>query len=172
MVASLGNTLGTARRVSVTERSRAFRGTVVSQDKFEFYRLNLSRRSRFDLTLTNLRANADVAVLNNRGRAIAQSRRRGSRSEAIASVLDAGFYYVRVALRGRGSTRFKLALSAQLIPPTSRSNTAPSLVNNAGLSLSQRVTALIDRNRLRATDGEQSSPPRDSPKSPLIKPWE
>ncbi|MDX2216691.1 MAG: cadherin-like domain-containing protein [Oculatellaceae cyanobacterium bins.114] len=152
MAANLGNTLRTARRVAITERPRAFRGVVTTQDKVEFYRLSLSRRSRFDLSLTGLRANANVDLLNQRGRVINKSRLTGTQNESITSVLAAGTYYVRVNLQGRGSTRFRLVLSARLIPP---GNTAPTLITNTGLTVSARGTAPIRNTLLRATDSQQ-----------------
>ncbi|MDX2213907.1 MAG: cadherin-like domain-containing protein [Oculatellaceae cyanobacterium bins.114] len=154
MAVGLGNTLRTARRITVSERSRVLRGLLNPQDKVEFYRINLSNRSRLSLTLTQLRANADVALLNRRGRAISQSRRGRTQNEAIDTLVDSGIYYLRVSLRDRGSTRFKLTASTQ---PISANNTAPDLVNNVGLRASQRETALITGNLLRVADLQQPS---------------
>ena len=118
-------------------------------DPFDFFRFTLQRRSSFNLILKPLKANADIALLNKRGKVLIQSRKPGKQSETIATVLDEGVYYLRITPRSRpDSTRYTLTLSA--------GNTAPSLVNT-GFSLQAGAIVTIQSNSLKASDAEQAS---------------
>ena len=114
-----GNTLGTARAVTVSSSTTTFRDWVGSADTNDYYRFSLGGTSNLNLSLTGLTANADVQLLNSAGTVIRSSTARGSSSEFITQQLAAGTYYVRVYPFSSNSTYYNLGLSAiPVVPPT------------------------------------------------------
>ena len=114
-----GNTLGTARAVTVSSSTTTFRDWVGSADTNDYYRFSLGGTSNLNLSLTGLTANAHVQLLNSAGTVIRSSTARGSSSEFITQQLAAGTYYVRVYPFSSNSTYYNLGLSAiPVVPPT------------------------------------------------------
>jgi Cadherin-like/Bacterial pre-peptidase C-terminal domain len=116
MVMDPGNTRSSARLIS---SNVTFSNSVSSKDRFDFFRFSLVKRSSFRATLTRLKDNADLSLLNSAGAVLAQSRQAGSSSEDVSTNLDAGVYYIRVSARTRrGSTTYRLKLStSELVDP-------------------------------------------------------
>jgi hypothetical protein len=149
-----GNTLKTAKNISIS-KPKVFRDFVSKEDRVDLYRFKLSRSRNFNLTLTNLRANIDVRLLNQRGKTLIQSRRSGKQSERISATLNSGTYYVQVTSRNRKRLSYRLALSA--LNTTSTPNTAPTLSIASELEVIQDNVTPISNVFLKATDQEQSS---------------
>ena len=105
-------------KAKLLQANATFRDSVSRKDKFDFLRFDLANRSSFSATLSGLKANADL-VLFSGNKKIAQSKRGGKRNEVISGTLNAGVYYLQVAVRG-GSTRYQLHLATANIssPPT------------------------------------------------------
>ena len=119
-----GNTLGTARAVTVSSSTTTFRDWVGSADTNDYYRFSLGGTSNLNLSLTGLTANAHVQLLNSAGTVIRSSTARGSSSEFITQQLAAGTYYVRVYPYSSNSTYYNLGLSAiPVVPPDYAGNT-------------------------------------------------
>ncbi|HEY9697847.1 MAG TPA: cadherin-like domain-containing protein [Trichocoleus sp.] len=149
MVKDAGNTLKSARRISILDTARSTKEQIGAGDPRDFFRVKLGQRSSLTLSLTELNANANLTLLSKTGKVLAQSRRSGKQSESIATPLDAGVYYIQVSPGSRrDSTRYKLTYSA--------SNTAPSLLNT-GLAVRPGTTATISSSVLKATDAEQQT---------------
>ncbi|MDB9545067.1 S8 family serine peptidase, partial [Microcystis aeruginosa CS-1036] len=106
-----GNTLATARAITVGSSTTSYTDWVGSTDTNDYYRFTLANSSNFNLGLTGLTADADVQLLNSSGSVIASSVRAGTASESITSQLSAGTYYIRVYPYS-GNTNYNLAVSA------------------------------------------------------------
>ena len=91
-----GNSLNSARDLSVLNGTQNFSDFVDAVDKDDFYRFELLKNSTFSLTLNGLSSNADVELLNSAGVVIANSIAGGTSAEAINQSLNAGVYYIRV----------------------------------------------------------------------------
>jgi hypothetical protein len=106
-----GNTLATARAITVGSSTTSYTDWVGSTDTNDYYRFSLANSGNFNLGLTGLTADADVQLLNSSGSVIASSVRAGTASESITSQLSAGTYYIRV-YPYTGDTNYNLAVSA------------------------------------------------------------
>lgn len=112
------NTLGGAKNLRELGNTKSIAGFVGKQDKIDFYKFTLARSSNIALSLTRLKANADVTLLNNSGVTIASSNQLKKLPESIATTLEAGTYYIRVNRR-QGNTRYKLEITATTEPGSS-----------------------------------------------------
>lgn len=107
-----GNSLSQARNVRIAATPKTFKDFIGGRDR-DYYRLRAASLSQFSLQLDGLTANANVALLNNRGQTLNQSTKAGTRAESIQAVLEAGTYYVVVyPRRPRNNTNYNLTLSA------------------------------------------------------------
>jgi subtilisin family serine protease len=115
------NNFATARNIGVLSKTRTLKGFVDKQDKIDFYKLTLSARSSFSLSLKRLSANAGISLFNaqNQGSALAKSNRLGKKNEQIIATLDAGTYYVRINSSDNRDNRYTLLASATPIPSLS-----------------------------------------------------
>ena len=142
------NNLRKAFKFSLRDGTRTFRDRLSRRDTDDIYRFKFKSSGQVDLTLSKLKANADLEIYsfkkskrkvlkeigkiefsNLRKRDIrtylkleAKSRRGGKRSENISKSLEAGTYYIRVSSRRpKNKTRYRLELSA-----------SPALKDNPG----------------------------------------
>ena len=106
-----GNTLATARAITVGSSTTSYTDWVGSTDTNDYYRFTLANSGNFNLGLTGMTADADVQLLNSSGSVIASSTNGGTVSESITSQLSAGTYYIRV-YPYTGDTNYNLAVSA------------------------------------------------------------
>ncbi|MBD2464594.1 PPC domain-containing protein [Oscillatoria sp. FACHB-1407] len=109
------NTLAKANNLGALRANRAVRSYVGRQDVVDVYKFQLGSRGSLNIALSGLRADADLQLLNSRGREIVRSRRTGSLSESIRRVLNAGTYYVKV-LRVSGNTNYLMQFTPSLEP--------------------------------------------------------
>jgi hypothetical protein len=107
-----GNTLATARAITVGSSTTSYTDWVGSTDTNDYYRFSLANSGNFNLSLTGMTADADVELLNSSGSVIASSANGGSNPESITRQLSAGTYYIRV-YPFSGNTNYNLAVSAQ-----------------------------------------------------------
>ncbi|MBD2463962.1 pre-peptidase C-terminal domain-containing protein [Oscillatoria sp. FACHB-1407] len=119
------------------------RNLVGGRDRFDIYKVNFAAASSFRATLRGLSANADLALLNSAGQVVKQSRRRGNANEVIATNVEAGIYYVRVA-GSKTPTRFSLGLSAIASPDNN--NTLEQAPFLGSLSGTKSFTGFVGRN--------------------------
>ncbi|KAB0241108.1 peptidase S8 [Microcystis aeruginosa EAWAG127a] len=110
-----GNTLATARAITVGSSTTSYTDWVGSTDTNDYYRFSLANSSNFNLGLTGMTADGDVQLLNSSGSVIASSTNGGTASESITSQLSAGTYYIRV-YPYTGNTNYNLTLSATTAP--------------------------------------------------------
>jgi len=108
-----GNSLRTANRSMGTLNTAVRRSDRIGgTDPNDYYMFRLGSRSQFALRLKGLKATADVALLNSKGKTIRASQRGGLQPEVIRRTLNAGRYFVRVYSGDRRSTSYILRLSA------------------------------------------------------------
>jgi hypothetical protein len=107
-----GNTLATARAITVGSSTTSYTDWVGSTDTNDYYRFTLANSGNFNLSLTGMTADADVQLLNSGGSLIASSTNGGTASESITSQLSAGTYYIRVYPYQSANTNYNLAVSA------------------------------------------------------------
>ena len=140
------------------------KNTIGGRDRADFLRFNLNSRSSVQATLSKLKANANLALLNGAGQLVLQSKRKGKKNEAIATTLDAGSYFLKITPGSpQDQTKYRLQLSgaplnsAPAPAPSLAANAAPVLAVNIPISLTKGTPAIFNANLLKATDAEQNS---------------
>jgi FKBP-type peptidyl-prolyl cis-trans isomerase/Bacterial pre-peptidase C-terminal domain len=113
-----GKTLRTARLFPVGTTPRIQRDRLSASDTVDLWKVNLKSRSNLNLGLSGLsrRANANVTILDRRGRVVQAVGQPGNQT-INNLLLQSGTYYVRVNLR-RQSPATRYALSLQANPTT------------------------------------------------------
>jgi subtilisin family serine protease len=113
-----GNTLETARSISLSSTTTNFNDYVGAEDTNDYYRFSLNNTSNFSLSLSGLATDADVQLLNGSGNTLQTAQIRGAGTESIIQQLSAGTYYIRVYPYS-GGTNYTLGLSATevILPP-------------------------------------------------------
>ena len=111
-----GNTLEKARKVTVNDQQQSYKDYVSRNDRLDYYRFELTDARRFSLTMTDLKADVDVELLNSSGKAIANSIEGGTTAEKINKQLDPGVYYVKVYPFEIKTSPYTLTLKATLPP--------------------------------------------------------
>ena len=111
-----GQSLQTAALFRLGTTKRTTQNSLSLSDSIDFWKLNNRKNSSFDLTLNKLDkgANADISLLNSKGKIIRSSTQKGNKAENLTNVpLETGTYYVRVKLQKQsGATRYALTMSA------------------------------------------------------------
>lgn len=83
------------------------------RDVNDYRKFTLNEQSSVDINLTNLKANADLELIDSDGRTLLKrSARGGSGDENVNVTLDKGEYYTRVLPKGAASTAYELNMSA------------------------------------------------------------
>ena len=94
------NTLGGAFDVGTlggggAAGTQTFHEFVGTMDAVDYYKFTVSSGGTVNLNMNELRANADLALLDGSGATLATSSRTGTNGESISRVLAPGTYYVR-----------------------------------------------------------------------------
>ncbi|MEB3885592.1 pre-peptidase C-terminal domain-containing protein [Lyngbya sp. CCY1209] len=114
---SAGGELKNARDIGVVgEKAQTFSDFVgdffgVSDDNNDYYKLELDQKSNLNLSLTGLRSNASLYLLDKNGYSIESSTLNGKKNEAISEKLLPGTYYVQVE-NYNANTPYNLEISA------------------------------------------------------------
>ncbi len=141
-----GNTLGTARNITLSSSTTTFQDWVGSTDTNDYYRFTVANTSNLNLSLNGLKSDADVQLLDLNGSLIQSSVNAGTSDESIVRQVNAGTYYIRV-LPYSGSTYYNLNVSATTV-------VSPDPVDWFGQNL--RDASLIALTRSLAFDGSLS----------------
>lgn len=120
-----GNTLQTARNITLTTNIQTFSDWVGSSDIDDFYKVSLTARSSLNIKLDGLSADANIQLIkdaNSNGLAdsnetIVGSYKTGTQIDSIIRTLDAGNYFIKVYSKGV-DTNYNLKIF-QNIAPTS-----------------------------------------------------
>lgn len=114
-----GNTLKQATRIDLKNGSSIQKGWMGRSNRNDFFKFRLNSRSSLNVALSNLEADANLALLDRKGRLIERSSRKGTSRETFRTQLKGGTYYIRV-FRKQGNTDYQLKLSTSA-PARSRS---------------------------------------------------
>jgi Bacterial pre-peptidase C-terminal domain len=110
------NTLAKARKIGALNGLQTFRDSVGQRDKNDFYTFTLNQRSSLNLSLSKLKNNVDVTLMQN-GQTLLKSARPKNKPEAIGTLLEPGTYHIRVSAK-RGDSKYQLKLGASPLLPT------------------------------------------------------
>lgn len=144
---------GTTLNLGSLQGAGSRKNSVGQKNKSDLFQFSLANRSSFSASLTNLKANADLKLLNVSRAEIATSTKRGKQPEQIALTLEPGTYYIKVNVVKKGATPFALNYSATPIS----SNPAPGVEQPSSVnSLSGRTefdyTVLVNQAQNAAFD--------------------
>jgi len=107
-----GNTTSTARSITVDSTVRNYDDWVGTVDTNDYYRFTLGSAGTLNLSISQLTADADVALLGATGNIITSSIGFGTSNETISRSLAAGTYFIRVYPFSGANTPYRLAVSA------------------------------------------------------------
>jgi hypothetical protein len=136
------NTLKGARDLQSISGKRTLKGFVGKADRLDFYKFTLLRSSNFTASLSKLKADANLALLDQSGAVLSSSMRKGKVAESVSATLEAGAYYLRVNRR-KGDTRYRLTVNANdfsanpVAPTTEPGDTLASALNTGFLTANQ-----------------------------------
>lgn len=122
------------------EDSKSYSGKVGENKSERLYKLRVNRSSNIGLSMTGLKADANLELLNRQGKVLSRSTQKGRMNESITKTIGKGVYYVRVS-QHRGNTRYRLSLSVDSLE---NSTVAPAN------SLIQQVLDLTNAHRQQA----------------------
>ncbi|MBD2363169.1 peptidase [Anabaena minutissima FACHB-250] len=144
-----GNTLNTAKKITLTTNIQTFSDWVGSSDIDDFYSLSLAGRSSLNVLVDDLNANVNAQIIKDAnsnglidsGEIITGSYQGGYRSELIKHTLNAGNYFIRVYSKS-GDTNYNLKVFENFAPTslefnlnsTSLHTTDNLSINNAWVS--------------------------------------
>jgi uncharacterized protein YkwD len=130
---SLDNQLKAAKQLRpFNSGSRIYSGKTGGKAPDQFYRLRINRASNLNLSLSGVRANTNLTLLNGKGKVLTRATENKRSNGKISQIVEKGTYYVRVARR-KGNTRYQLSLQVADMP-------APS-----GLPKPQNLNAVANR---------------------------
>lgn len=108
-----GNTYRTAVNLGVIRGTVKVHDFVGQGDRKDIYRMQVNYRSDVSIKLFNLKADAELRLLDSNRELIKWSLRSGTSNEFIRTELDRGTYYIRVdAFDGRNSTDYDLRVTS------------------------------------------------------------
>lgn len=135
------NTPAGATNLGVLRNTVTRNGYVGATDTVDHFRFTYNKANPFHLSLTGLRGNVNVQLLNNAGQVIATSQRPGAADEAInLASLGAGHYTIRVN-RITGNTPYTLKAS-----PLTVSNLLSAEVHTGRLMSSHNFNGRVSAN--------------------------
>ncbi|MBW4661024.1 MAG: CAP domain-containing protein [Drouetiella hepatica Uher 2000/2452] len=133
----------TAARLSLNSGDRrTYRGQLEPSNLSRLYRIRCSQGD-LSLSLTELKANASLTLLNSKGKTVGRSDRSGLSPESLTQTVEQGTYYVRVS--GDRSSKYKLSLAIDSAQKSSGGQRAVS-----SNDFVQRVVDLTNAQRAQA----------------------
>ena len=104
------------------------------RDLQDFYKFTLSKDSEVDITLDQLKRNANVEILDEDGSTVLfQSTEENRRRENITENLESGDYFIRVYPEGDDRTKYRLGVSADALTDEKDTITTAKELGNIGL---------------------------------------
>ena len=114
-----GSTLSTAAKAGPIDGERQFRGSLDYFDRVDLLQFEVERDAAVQIDLSGMRTNANLVLLDERGRLLQYSARPGRLAESLQTELAAGTYYVGVIGASAWSNRYLLRIDARLETPAS-----------------------------------------------------
>lgn len=111
----LGKTFGQSKVIDLANGKQNIGDRLSGTNKNDFFRFVLGSRSSISLSLSKLKANANIQLLSDRGQVVLQPfPKSDTHNKTIATVLDPGTYHIRVFSGGKAKsgqsvrTRYRL----------------------------------------------------------------
>jgi hypothetical protein len=118
----VGKTFSQAKVINLSGRKQNIGDRLSGTNKNDFFRFVLGSRSSISLSLSKLKANANLQLLGDRGQVVLQpAPKSDTNNKTITTVLDQGIYHIRVFSGGKGKsgqsvrTRYRLQATAESI---------------------------------------------------------
>lgn len=96
---------------NLSSANRSHEGRVSNRDQ-DLYRFDLSEKGIVNLSLSDVRRDVDLSLLDSKGNEVSRSTNNGLSNELINESLNAGTYFVQVSRLGNLRTSYKLEMSA------------------------------------------------------------
>lgn len=141
------NYLRSATDINPRSDRSSYRGIVKDTNPSRYYRLQINQRSSLNLSLSGLKADANLSLVNSNGKTIGRSTQTGQNKESIAQTVEPGTYYVRVS-RQHGATRYQLQVDRNVAEQ--KTALIQQTVVSTGNSLVDKVVALVNVQRSQA----------------------
>ncbi|GGA29826.1 Ser-Thr-rich GPI-anchored membrane family protein [Okeania sp. KiyG1] len=135
-----GNSRGKAYNFGVLKDDEKLREFVGRSDRRDFYKFRVKEKTEVDIELRGLSGNADLYLLNNKGKVLEKSTKGGKKAEDIERTLNPGTYYVRVQPKGNANANYTLSLDAH----SPHSHTDEPIVINIVDTAADAPTSLDD----------------------------
>ena len=110
-MAQNNHSLKTALNLGGLSNKSLNRKDTVQSAQPDYFRLQLTGRGAFNFALTGFSTNADLQLLNAKGRSLGRSQKPGTKPELIQKSLEAGTYYIKVSAQ-QGRTRYQLSVGS------------------------------------------------------------
>ncbi len=118
------NTLNAAQTITVDFKSRQYQGYVGDDDEYDYYKFTIANGGNFSLSMTDLTADADVALRNSAGGVLPTdsnlnqpfSNQLGTNDELINYRLDEGGDYTILVSRGLAGNNTNYTFTVSVIP--------------------------------------------------------
>jgi hypothetical protein len=142
------NNISINKNLKIDGGVQAFTGSIGWANTDDYYSLNLSNRSSFEVTVAGLSANLNVQVLDSNGSVVTGSYNRRKSDESIIATLDSGDYYIKVYKGGRGTSNYNLKLTSYTAATSANSWFDANIQDTGIRALGESAFAdkVIDRN--------------------------
>jgi Bacterial pre-peptidase C-terminal domain len=136
----VGKTLNQAKLIDLAGGKQRIGDRLSSGNKNDFFRFVIGNRSSVSLSLSKLKANANLQLLDDRGQVVQQAAPQSNTADkTVKAVLDPGTYHIRVFSGGKGQsgsvrTRYRLQAAAEtpVSAPANVDSPAPISLSPAG----------------------------------------
>ncbi len=111
----VGKTFNQAKVINLTNGKQNIGDRLSGTNKNDFFRFVLGSRSSVSLSLSKLKANANIQLLGDRGQVVLQpSPKSSTKNKTITTVLEQGTYHIRVFSGGIGKSGQSVRTSYRL----------------------------------------------------------
>jgi Bacterial pre-peptidase C-terminal domain len=136
----VGKTLNQAKLIDLAGGKQRIGDQLSSGNKNDFFRFVIGNRSSVSLSLSKLKANANLQLLDDRGQVVQQAAAQSNTADkTVKAVLEPGTYHIRVFSGGKGQsgsvrTRYRLQAAAEtpVSSPVSADLPTPISLSPAG----------------------------------------
>ncbi|MDE5097424.1 MAG: pre-peptidase C-terminal domain-containing protein, partial [Trichodesmium sp. St16_bin4-tuft] len=106
----VGNNRKKAYKFGALKNNERFEEFVGKSDQRDFYQFKVEEKTDINIELGGLSGNADLYLLNNKGKLIEKSTQGRNNAEDIERTLNPGAYYVKVQSKGNQNADYTLSL--------------------------------------------------------------
>jgi uncharacterized protein YkwD len=117
----LSQAIGQAKKIPF--KSKNYIDSIGGTNSNDYYQIRLDRPSHLALNLSGMSKDANLMLLNAKGRTIRHSFHGGQQWDSISLNLKQGTYYIQISRQG-SKTQYQLSLSTSNVPPANLSHEA------------------------------------------------